>query len=144
MKKIVSFTIIMLILTMLLTMFAYNYSYARVEAGHGGGGGIDDTKKDSTTTSDITSGIMGEAKKANTGKVQELGGKIVGVIQAIGTVVAIVMLLVVGITYMTKSPEGKAEYKKSMGNYIVGALLIFGATTVVSLLYSVANGLKNS
>ncbi len=99
-------------------------------------------EKQSGGTTDITTGIMTQAKGANTTQVQALGGKIVGVVQAVGTVVAIVMLLVVGITYLTKSPEGKAEYKKSMGNYIIGALLIFGAATFVNMLYSVANGLK--
>ena len=91
------------------------------------------------TIQNIKTGGDAHAKDAT--EVQKLGGKIVGVIQAVGTVVAIVMLLVVGITYLTKSPEGKAEYKKSMGNYIIGALLIFGAATLVNAIYHIAQGL---
>lgn len=68
-----------------------------------------------------------------------LAGKIIGVIQILGIIVAVVVLLVLGIKYMVGSAEEKAEYKKTMMPYVVGALLIFAASTIVNILYNVIN-----
>lgn len=73
----------------------------------------------------------------------DLGGKIIGAIQIIGIIIAIVVLLVLGIKYMVGSAEEKAEYKKTMMPYVVGALLIFAASTIVNLLYTVINNAAN-
>jgi len=63
------------------------------------------------------------------------GGKIVGIIQVIGTIVAVGMLGVLGIKYALGSVEQKAEYKKSMIPYIIGAVLIFGFSKITQIIY---------
>ena len=65
-------------------------------------------------------------------------GQIVGIIQIIGIVVAVVILLVLGIKYMTGSAQEKAEYKKTMIPYIIGAILIFAASTIVNVIFNLA------
>ena len=70
--------------------------------------------------------------------VATLGGQIVGIIQIIGIVVAVVILLVLGIKYMTGSAQEKAEYKKTMIPYIIGAILIFAASTIVNVIFNLA------
>ena len=77
---------------------------------------------------------------ADTSKVVSLGATIVTIMQKVGIVVAVVVLLVLGIKYMMGSAEEKAEYKKTMIPYIVGAILIFAATTIVNVVYNIANG----
>mgnify|MGYP003304461465 CR=1 FL=1 len=79
---------------------------------------------------------------ADTSKVVNLGATIVTIMQTVGIVVAIVILLVLGIKYMVGSAEEKAEYKKTMMPYIVGAILIFASTTIVNVVYQLANGLN--
>ena len=76
---------------------------------------------------------------ASANKVVELGATIVTIMQTVGIVVAVVVLLVIGIKYMVGSAEEKAEYKKTMIPYIVGAILIFAATTIVNVVYNLAN-----
>ena len=76
------------------------------------------------------------------GDIGKLGGKIVNLIQIVGIVVAAVILLIIGIKYMIGSAEEKADYKKSMIPYIVGALLVFGGTSIVKVIYSLATNLK--
>ena len=66
-----------------------------------------------------------------------IGNKIVNIIQVVGIVVAVVILLVIGIKYMIGSASEKAEYKKTMIPYIVGAILIFAGTSIVKVIYSV-------
>ena len=61
---------------------------------------------------------------------------IVGVIQVVGYVVAIVMLIIIGIKYITSSPEGKAEVKKTALFYVLGAVLIAGAATIVGVIFN--------
>ena len=61
---------------------------------------------------------------ANANEVVSLGATIVTIMQTVGIVVAVVILLILGIKYMIGSAEEKAEYKKTMIPYIVGAILI--------------------
>lgn len=79
---------------------------------------------------------------ADTSKVVDLGKTVVTIMQTVGIVVAIVVLLVLGIKYMIGSAEEKAEYKKTMLPYVVGAVLIFASTTIVNVVYQLANGLN--
>ena len=69
------------------------------------------------------------------------GGRILGAISTIGTVLSVVVLMIIGIKYMTGSVEEKAEYKKTMTSYMLGAFLLFAATTLPNLLYNITQAL---
>ena len=77
---------------------------------------------------------------ADVSNVIKLGATIVTIMQTVGIVVAVVILLVLGVKYMIGSAEEKAEYKKTMIPYIVGAILIFASTTIVNVVWQIANG----
>lgn len=87
---------------------------------------------------------IGQGNATNTDKVVSLGQTIVTIMQVVGIVVAIVILLVLGIKYMVGSAEEKAEYKKTMMPYVIGAFMIFGATTIVNVIYSVVSGANSA
>ena len=72
-----------------------------------------------------------------------MGQKVVGVLQTIGVVISVIVLIVLGIKYMMGSAEEKAEYKKTMIPYLVGALLIFAASMLANVVYQFANGLNS-
>jgi type IV secretory pathway VirB2 component (pilin) len=74
--------------------------------------------------------------------VKTLGGKIMGVLQTAGIVVAVVILSVLGIKYMMGSASEKAEYKKTMIPYLIGAIFIFAAPTIANIVFQLAEGLK--
>ena len=84
------------------------------------------------------------ANYSGTGGIQTIGQKIMGIIQTAGVVIAVIVLMVLGIKYMMGSAEEKAEYKKTMIPYLVGAILIFAATTIANVIYNFANGLQDS
>lgn len=67
--------------------------------------------------------------------VTKMGGGIVGLVQVVGYVIAVVMLVIIGIKYITSSPEGKAEVKKTALFYVLGAVLIAGAATIVGVVF---------
>lgn len=77
-----------------------------------------------------------------TGDIADIGNTIMGLIQVAGIVIAVIILMVLGIKYMMGSAEEKAEYKKTMIPYIVGAILIFAASTIANAVYKFANGLN--
>lgn len=59
-----------------------------------------------------------------------IGSSILSIITSVGIVLAVVLVAVLGIKYMMGSTEEKAEYKKSMIPYLVGAILVFGASAI--------------
>ena len=73
--------------------------------------------------------------------ISGIGGKVMGIINTFGVVVAVVVLMVLGIKYMMGSAEEKAEYKKTMMPYVIGAVLIFAATTIANAIYNFAAGI---
>jgi len=80
---------------------------------------------------DIAGVSIDPSKEAGT-KVGTVGNSILGIIQVIGTVIAVGVLMVLGIKYMMGSAEEKAEYKKTMIPYLIGALLLFAAVNLAS------------
>ena len=74
-----------------------------------------------------------------TSGINTLAGKVFSALRIFGTIASVLILAVLGIKYMTSSPEGKADYKANMVPYIVGAVLLFGATNVASLVYNALN-----
>jgi len=79
---------------------------------------------------------------SNTGSVQDIGNRILGIIRVVGTIVAVGMIIVLGIKYMMGSAEERAEYKKTLFPYFIGAVLIFAATNLADMIYSWASTIK--
>ncbi len=77
--------------------------------------------------------------QGNTQEIQNAAGRLMGFIQVIGVVVSVLILMILGIKYMMGSAEEKAEYKKVFIPYIVGAVLLFSATTIANALYNALN-----
>ena len=75
-------------------------------------------------------GIEGEAS----GKVENIGQQILGIVQTVAGLAAVILLIVLAIKYMTASPEGKADIKKTALIYVVGAALMFGTSWVLGMV----------
>ena len=93
---------------------------------------------------DTVDGLFEGGDSVDTSGITGVGANIVSIITTIGIIVAVVVLLVLGIKYMMGSASEKAEYKKTMIPYLVGAVLIFGAsaiaTAVVAMSSSITGG----
>lgn len=55
---------------------------------------------------------------------------ILGAIQWIGYVIALGMLIYVGIKYIMSSAQEKADLKSNMVRFVIGAIIIAGASTI--------------
>ena len=84
--------------------------------------------------------IPSAAKPSNgADKVQSLASNVIYIIQIIAFAAGVIMLMFLGVKFVTASPEGKAEIKKSAVIYLVGAILLFGAGGVLTIVQSLAS-----
>jgi len=86
--------------------------------------------------------IKGNSGVAGTNEITALGKSLVGILQTVGIVLSVIVILVIGIKYMMGSAEEKAEYKKTMIPYIVGAALIFAASVFANVIYQFFSGIS--
>lgn len=89
----------------------------------------------------VLNGLNGNGN-VPTNDLTKVGNNIVTIIQVVGIVIAVIVLLVIGIKYMMGSASEKAEYKKTMIPYIVGAVLIFAGTSLVRVIYSLSTSVS--
>lgn len=75
------------------------------------------------------------------GKITTLGSTVLGYIQVIGTFIAVGVLMFLGIKYMTASANEKADVKKSIIPYIIGAVVLLAAVNIVALLPKISDAL---
>ncbi len=69
---------------------------------------------------------------------QSIVGTAINIIRIVGTGIAIIMLTYVAIKYMSAAPSEKAEFKKSATAMIVGAIVLFAATNILSIISNFA------
>lgn len=74
----------------------------------------------------------------NSEKLTAKANIIIGALQIIGTVISVVALGILGIKYMLGSVEEKAEYKKTLKPYIIGAVMVFGITNILAIVVQIA------
>ena len=73
-----------------------------------------------------------------TNGVQGFGNNILGIVSTAASVLAVIILIVLGIKYMMGSAEEKAEYKKTLLPYFIGAIFVFGAGAICSVIFNMA------
>lgn len=66
---------------------------------------------------------------------------ILGVFQIVGSLLSVICLIILGIKYMMGSVEEKAEYKKTLLPYVLGAVMVLGISNVINLIYKVTTGI---
>lgn len=126
MKKIRTSLLILIFITCVLILLpnsvkAENDIIVKTETIYGE---IDpDTYKPATLQEDEVSGF------------EAFGGKIAGIIQIIGTMVSVGTMIIIGIRYVGASADEKAEYRERMIPYFIGAVLLFGASNIVNIIY---------
>lgn len=67
---------------------------------------------------------------------------IIGVLRIVGATVAIVMLLVIAMRYMTSAPGDRADIKKHAIAYVIGAVILFGVPAILGVLVEVAEAIN--
>lgn len=122
-KKI--FKIIILIFTLLIIgMIISNNSFAW------------DISKDLVEYQNADAGRAGN-------KITNLVGAVISLASTVGAGVAIIMLIVIGMKFVNADPGEKAEAKKDLPGYVVGAVILFGVSGLLRLLQVFIDGNLN-
>ena len=85
---------------------------------------------------------MNQQKKIEEEELEQKAEIILGVVNIVGVIISVVTLMIIGIKYMIGSVEEKAEYKKTMTTYLIGAILVFSVTTIPNILYQIAQSIS--
>ena len=115
-KKFFNRLVFILIVVFMMILTNYTFSFAAIP-----------------TTATINKGF------ANDTSVSNIGNKLTGALKIVGVFVFVGVTMYIGIRYMLGSVEEKAEYKKTMMPYFVGAVLILATTQFINFIYKLIN-----
>lgn len=76
-------------------------------------------------------------------KISASLGKTLNIVQIISLGMAIIMLIALAIKYMAASASDRAEIKKHAVIYVVGAVLMFGASGIIQIIRTFAEDTFN-
>ena len=74
--------------------------------------------------------------KASNTQLDGVINTIVTIVSTIGSIISVIVIIILGIKYMVGSTEERAQFKQSMMPYLVGAIIVFAASTIVGIIYN--------
>ena len=91
------------------------------------------------TTTNVVKDVMDIAGKSDgVGKVDDAVAAIWSTVLTILQILAVAAIVIAGVRYMFASADQKADIKKGMIGLVIGAILVFAASTVVQFIISAA------
>lgn len=162
MKKIIKITYILIIIAILLTPISNVKAIVTNCPSCNGSGQRYEPRKSGFVTCQTCSGT-GKVGSSSTGaaainpddyKPNDLTASdyqkpfafartILNAITITGVVICVVTVMFLGIKYMVGSVEEKAQYKKTLFPYLIGAIMVFGITTVIQIISAVAENIPS-
>lgn len=93
-------------------------------------------------TTNMFDTLKGDANLGDAGtSMGTMGNKILTLITNVGMILSVIVVAILGVKYMMGSTEEKAEYKKAMMPYLVGAVLVFSASFIGKMIYGFASSM---
>lgn len=93
--------------------------------------------------SDPISVMDGFESEANSTFLNNIGSKLYGILLVVGSAVALGMLAIMAVKFMTAAPEEKAEVKKNLVGFVVGVLILLCVITLLTILESIGQSISN-
>ena len=115
-KKIVKIISIMLIIMILFSIFQTTFAAS--------GKGLVNAFK----------GLNGVSTTEGEKLAKDIVGTVLSAIRIVAVGIAIIMITYLGIQYMSAAPSEKANIKNKMVAFVVGAIVVFGATKILEIL----------
>ena len=70
-------------------------------------------------------------------KLGKIGNNIVAIANYIVSGITVIVFLILGIKYMIGSVEEKAQYKETLVPYMIGAIVVFSITNILSIIIQI-------
>ena len=67
---------------------------------------------------------------------------VIGTIKVAGIVIAVIILTIIGIKFMTGSIEEKAEYKKVLPGYFIGAIMVVAISQFIAVIIDIVTNIN--
>ena len=78
--------------------------------------------------------ILKDAKDNSGKSMLKIVQSLLTIIQVVASGVAVIMIIVLAIKYMSAAPGDKADIKKSATVYIVGAIILFSGSGILAII----------
>lgn len=117
MKKNCKKYIILILIVLVLNLLMFNLSY----------GVFTDANIDSMK------GTTGDTLQP----IQDTMNIALRIVSVVGSGISIIALMLLGVKYMMGSVEEKAEYKKTLFPYVIGAVFVFGSSVIPGIIYNI-------
>lgn len=152
MKKFMSIFFKMFIVACMF-LIVFSTSTVRAVGGHGGGahqrGGTGVTSSSSSSDSTSSSSSSGDLEPENyspngqidSTTVERYSTRFFKFLYAITIIVAVIMIMFVGLKYVTGSVSEKAEYKKNLVPMAIGAFLVAFLVTIIRIIMNTASSI---
>lgn len=105
-----------------------------------------ESNNDEVSFGNVTEKSVTKGAKDTSGaaaSVNRIIGAILTVVQVVGSGVAVIMLIVLAIKYISAAPSDKAEIKKHAVVYVVGAVVLFAASGIIGIVRKFAGNVNN-
>lgn len=91
---------------------------------------------DSINETTVTNGAQDTSGAA--ASLNRIIGSVITIVQVVGVGVAVIMLIVLAIKYISAAPGDKADIKKHAVVYVVGAVVLFAASGILGIVKNFA------
>lgn len=76
------------------------------------------------------------------GKLKTSSGKVLVLIKYVCITLAVIILLVIGAKYTISAPGDRADIKKHAVAYVIGAIILFGASGILQIILEISKVIK--
>lgn len=93
---------------------------------------------EATSTGDIIKqNFTGNSGTEGSVAIQKILSAVLSIIRNAGVAIAVVVLMTIGAKYIVASAGDRADIKKYAINYVIGALILLGATGILSVVKTI-------
>lgn len=85
----------------------------------------------------IISGISPDTSNINTSGMQTITGRVLGLLQVISALLAVILIAYLGFKMLLGSANEKADVQKQFIPLIIGVVIVFAATSIARLLLGI-------
>ena len=135
MSKIIKVLITIVLMLIILQNTVYAWGWIPIWGTSFSSGGGPDVKIDTSGISIGSTSAISSSKQATE--------NFLGTVQVIGSIISVVALIIIGIRYMASSLEDRANLKGVLIYYVIGAILVFATTNILSVAYGIITSLDS-
>ena len=84
----------------------------------------------------------GNPSQTDVTKIANIVNPIIGTIKVAGIVIAVIILTIIGIKFMTGSIEEKAEYKKVLPGYFISAIMVVAISQFIAVIIDIVTNIN--